>query len=49
MLRIAERVTDVVFKRWNDVFGIKIQNKTIDVDWDIEIDPNDPPRNEPYI
>jgi predicted ATPase len=49
MLKIAERVTDVVFKRWNDVFGIKIQNKTIDVDWDIEIDPNDAQKRAVYL
>lgn len=36
MLKIGARITEEVFSRWNEIFGIKIQDKTIDVDWEIE-------------
>ncbi len=49
MLKIAEQVTNVVFKRWNEVFGVKIQNNTIDVDWNIEVDPNGGEKRAVYL
>jgi hypothetical protein len=36
MLKIGARITEVVFGRWNDIFGVKIQNKSIDVEWQVE-------------
>jgi AAA15 family ATPase/GTPase len=49
MLGIAHQVTKIVFSRWSDVFGVAIQNVTIDVDWNVEVDSEDPNKRSVYL
>lgn len=52
MRLIANQITSVVFTRWNEVFGVKVQDKTIVVDWDVEVDENSeeiPPKKSVFL
>ncbi len=39
MLLISTQITRTVFDSWNEIFGVRMRNKTIDVKWNIEQDP----------
>jgi hypothetical protein len=42
MMQIAGQITKVVFSRWNDIFGVKLRNKAIDIEWEAEPNPREP-------
>jgi hypothetical protein len=49
MLQIGDKITQVVFDRWNDIFGVKINDKTIDVKFEIEPAKSDPALRSIYL
>lgn len=49
MLMIGNEVTRVIFNRWNEVFGVKIQDKVIDVEWHVEEAERDTSKRAVYL
>ena len=36
MLEVGVKVTDVVIARWNEIFGLRLQNRAIEIEWGVE-------------
>lgn len=49
MFEIGTKVTDVVFDRWNEIFGIKAKSKTIDIEWQAEPSSGDSSKPSVYL